>query len=1278
MEKLARFVVEKRRLIYVVTAILTLLAALAIPLVTINSDMTRYLPEASRIRQGIDTMNEEFTQVSPLEVMYTGLSATQAEEVAADLGALPDVDSVVYKRGTEADGNADKTLFTVNLLGDPYSSSAANGLAAVRSYTEGSGAAIAGAVLDNNDQLTTLGITIVLAVGILLAILFTMCGSWVEPIPFMIAIGVAIVLNMGTNIIFPSVSNMTFSVAAVLQLALSMDYSIMLMDRYRQERALTNDKEQAMVRALGKGFAAIASSSVTTIAGMLCLVVMTFTIGRDMGLVLAKGVAFSLICVLLLLPGLIVSFDGAIQKTPKRAPRPRLTKLAHASYTYRYAILGVFVLALVGGFIAKGSAGISFFMESSNEDQAVIDRTFAPTEQVVLLYDGSSESMAEALDTIATLPGVQTMQAFETTLGKPYTADVLAADLGMDPAIVNALFYDYSGASLGRMTVAQFASFVEHDLASLEGFSNAVDNTLRAQMAQLATFADPNAIQEQRDVTSMASALGMEPSLVEQLYLYYFVQNGGADLGTMTLPEFVSFVGATVATDPQMSSSIDAEQLAQIDQLATLTDVNAITTPLDAASLAGTLGLDQTLVEQVYQLKASQDPSLAGLTLTVPQVLGTLVDTVMADPAAAGQIDEATRQQLTQLRALADASAAGTELGSADLGALLGMDPAIVEQLFQLSGSLNGTGAAPAAMTVPAFLGFLLDSVAANPDALSFMDPALAEQLQSLVPQLTQARAVADASAAGTPLDAAAMAATLGIEPTLLSPVYLAVAQAQGLAPSVQMSVQEFLTFVLENVAGNPAFAGSLDENALAQLYQARAVVDASVADTAFGPGGMAEVLGMDLSQLESIYLLHAYHNGTATWTLSLSQLVPFLVGEASSGQLATISGETPFDETQLKQLETLNTIMEEALTGIMYTPEAMTELLAPLADDLDSNQISLLYLLEASQTDGDPNATMTLEQFVTFVADDVAQDPRFASALDAATMAELEDAKQVMADNKGQLVGNHYLRAVLEVSYNRDSPEMRTLLENIDGIMASTGASYHIVGDAPMGVEMQDTFGDELNFITLLTAGVIFLIVAITFRSFFVPLVLVLLIQTAINLTMGISLLQGIDTYYIALMVVQALLMGATIDYAILFTSYYRDLREHHGIKESLEQSFRGSIGTIMTSSSILILVTLVVGLTNSDVTIAEVCLTISKGSLVAVILVMLLLPGTLAALDRFVAGPKRSSPDGTPRAVQGLRDAKEPHTEELAWPELSDVAVDVPGEDAPGSGTATIPKLP
>ena len=201
----------------------------------------------------------------------------------------------------------------------------------------------------------------------------------------------------------------------------------------------------------------------------------------------------------------------------------------------------------------------------------------------------------------------------------------------------------------------------------------------------------------------------------------------------------------------------------------------------------------------------------------------------------------------------------------------------------------------------------------------------------------------------------------------------------------------------------------------------------------------------------------------------------------------------------------------------------------------------------------------------------------------------------------------------------------MSNLIGGLHEDLDAAGVEYYLLGDAAMAYDMGLTFQQELNFISLLTAGVIFLIVALTFKGVILPLLLVLLIQCAFNLTMGVCALQGLDTYYLAVMVVQAMLMGATIDYAILFSTCYRDARSRVGIKDALAEAYRSAITTIMTSGSILIGVLFVVGNVITDQTTSEICLTIVKGALIAVLLVIFILPGVLAALDRFCGGKDR-----------------------------------------------------
>ena len=169
------------------------------------------------------------------------------------------------------------------------------------------------------------------------------------------------------------------------------------------------------------------------------------------------------------------------------------------------------------------------------------------------------------------------------------------------------------------------------------------------------------------------------------------------------------------------------------------------------------------------------------------------------------------------------------------------------------------------------------------------------------------------------------------------------------------------------------------------------------------------------------------------------------------------------------------------------------------------------------------------------------------------------------------------------------------------------------------MAYEMSKTFNNELDFITVLTMISIFVVVACTFKSIIVPIVLVLLIQCAIYVTMGIISLTGEPVYFIALLIVQSILMGATIDYAILYTSYYQENRKVFPKQRAIIESYNKSIHTILTSSSILIIVTLIVG-HFASATAAMICKTLSRGTICSTILILFLLPGVLAALDRFI----------------------------------------------------------
>ena len=170
------------------------------------------------------------------------------------------------------------------------------------------------------------------------------------------------------------------------------------------------------------------------------------------------------------------------------------------------------------------------------------------------------------------------------------------------------------------------------------------------------------------------------------------------------------------------------------------------------------------------------------------------------------------------------------------------------------------------------------------------------------------------------------------------------------------------------------------------------------------------------------------------------------------------------------------------------------------------------------------------------------------------------------------------------------------------------------------MYYEMSQTFRHEMLFMTLLTAVSIFLIVLLTFRNGLIPLMLVLIVQCGVYVTAAVSYIQGYALNYMAYLIVQCVLMGATIDYGILFTNYYREFRKTERPNEALASAYRSAIHTILTSGLIMIGVTGVIGFTTQIPTIGPICRTVAVGSLSAVLLILLVLPGMLTAADRLI----------------------------------------------------------
>lgn len=193
---------------------------------------------------------------------------------------------------------------------------------------------------------------------------------------------------------------------------------------------------------------------------------------------------------------------------------------------------------------------------------------------------------------------------------------------------------------------------------------------------------------------------------------------------------------------------------------------------------------------------------------------------------------------------------------------------------------------------------------------------------------------------------------------------------------------------------------------------------------------------------------------------------------------------------------------------------------------------------------------------------------------------AQITDAQAMLTDAVTQLRGSDYSRLVLTTTLPGESDETSAFIAQLtQDLDAVTTGDYYIIGNSAMVYEMENSFDSELLLITLLTAASIFLVVVFTFRSLVIPALLVLIVQCGVFITVTVVGLQGLEIYYLALLIVECILMGATIDYGILYTSYYREMRETMSVRDALIAAYRGSIHTVLTSGSIMVLVTAVVG---------------------------------------------------------------------------------------------------
>lgn len=472
MMRLARFIVNKRKAFIVLFALACVYSVISIPKVGVVNDLTEYLPESTETRQGLDIMNEEFTTFGTAKILVSNITYDKALSLSKELEEIKGISAVSFY--DEEDDTYDSAkigdyyqnasaLYTLTFEEEQDTDLSQEAMVQVREKLDGYSSYVYTTV-DKDDAASLkadMKVIVVIVIFIILVVLIFTSKTYMEIVIFLAVFGVAALLNMGTNYWFGEISFVTNAVGAVLQLALAIDYAIILFHRFMEEH---EDKEtiEAVTVALSKAIPEISSSSLTTVSGMVALMFMQFGIGMDLGSVLTKAIIISLLTVFLFMPALIVMFSNAIDKTVHKNFVPTINFWGKIVVKLRYIGLPIFLVIVAGASVFSGRCPYIYdinSIESSKKNEFLaskerIEETFEVTNTMAIVVprgdyesEGRILKRLEALEEVDTALGLANVEVSDD--GKYILVDKLGPRdfsevAGVDLDLVRVLYQFYA------------------------------------------------------------------------------------------------------------------------------------------------------------------------------------------------------------------------------------------------------------------------------------------------------------------------------------------------------------------------------------------------------------------------------------------------------------------------------------------------------------------------------------------------------------------------------------------------------------------------------------------------------------------------------------------------------------------------------------------------------------------------------------------------------------------------------------------------------------------
>ncbi len=383
MKKIKDFIINHSLMVVIISLILLIPAAIGYYKTKINYNILVYLPEDIDTIKGQDILTDDFgigafsfvmvdnmsnydilkleDKIKKIDSVNAVISLADITDTTIPISMLPDdVTDRLYKDG--------ETVLVVTFATSTSDEKTMDAVTELRTTVKDASkvSGMTAMVLDTRELSEQEIVAYIIVAVVLCLIVLTLCtDSYLIPVLLLGNIGFAIIYNMGTNIIFGNISYITKAISAVLQLGVTTDFSIFLYHKYENAKLNYKDKKQAMSKAVTETFQSVIGSSLTTIAGFLALCAMNLTLGKDIGLVMAKGVFWGLVCVLTLFPALLLTFDNLIEKTKHKVVMPKFEKLQNFSIKHYRLLFIIFILLLIPAWYGNNNVEVYYKLDKS-------------------------------------------------------------------------------------------------------------------------------------------------------------------------------------------------------------------------------------------------------------------------------------------------------------------------------------------------------------------------------------------------------------------------------------------------------------------------------------------------------------------------------------------------------------------------------------------------------------------------------------------------------------------------------------------------------------------------------------------------------------------------------------------------------------------------------------------------------------------------------------------------------------------------------------------------